>query len=266
MDFLQNVMLERKADVDSARGLVPQSQLERIAAVRVHHSLSDRLRIGPRPAIIAEMKKASPSAGLLRRTYEPEKTAELYEKSGAAAISILTEPRHFLGSDEHVRLVRRLVAIPVLRKDFICDPYQVYETAAMGADIILLIVAALGGRQLMELNEAARECRLDVLVESHTREEVEIALGVENAIIGINSRNLKTLKTDTRVALELVRSIPEGRLAVSESGIKTRRDIEAMQEAGFDGFLVGESLMSSDRPQDKLRELIGTSPRIGEMS
>jgi indole-3-glycerol phosphate synthase len=203
------------------------------------------------------MKKASPSAGLLRPDYRPAEIGALYEERGAAGISILTEPRHFLGTPEHVQQVRAVVDLPILRKDFMCDAYQVWEAAAWGADVILLIVAALDAAELTDLHAVAQEAGLDVLVESHTAAEVELALALDDAIIGVNSRNLKTLKTDLQVAVDLAPVMPPDRICVAESGIKTRADIEMLLDVGYNGFLIGEALMSEGDPAAKLGELLG---------
>ncbi len=247
-DFLQKVMKERVADAQSASCAIPLAALKQKAAEgRKRRSFSERIASGgPSACIIAEVKKASPSAGLIRPDYEPALIAAEYERCGAVGISVLTEPRYFLGSDEHLRAVRKAVDLPILRKDFIGDPRQVYESAALGADVILLICAALDAVLLKELHEIARSAGLEVLVETHTRAELELALELEDAIIGVNSRNLKTLKTDLAVAKELAVVIPSWRVSVAESGIRNRRDIEELQSVGYKGFLVGESLMKSD--------------------
>ena len=170
---------------------------------------------------------------------------------------MLTEPRHFLGCEEHVREVRDAVSLPVLRKDFMCDSYQLHEASAWGADLILLIVAALDPHLMRDLYEEAVSIGLEVLVESHTGRELEKALELEAAIVGVNSRNLKTLKTDLAVARELASEIPEGRYAIAESGIKTRADIDSLLAVGYQGFLIGESLLKEGEPGENLALLIG---------
>lgn len=256
MNILDTIMAERRADAEAAGKRLPLSELRKLAVGRQHHSLVDSLIRGKGMRVIAEIKKASPSAGLLRRDYAPAVIARAYEAAGAAGISVLTEPRHFLGRDEHLREVREAVEIPVLRKDFVGDVYQVYETAALGADVILLIVATLDARLLTTLYEEAIACRLDVLVESHTAAELKRALALKKAIIGVNSRNLKTLKTDLAVARELGGMIPKNRLAIAESGIRTRADLESLQQHGYRGFLIGETLMAAKDPAAMLKELI----------
>ena len=255
MDILDSIMAERRADVEVARRAVPVELLKEQASGRSYHSLIERVKAGP--CIIAETKKASPSAGLLQPDYDPAAIARAYEDAGAGGISVLTEPRHFLGDASHLRAVRATVDLPVLRKDFLCDVYQVYEAAAWGADVILLIVAALDSSTLHELHAAATELGLDVLAEAHTAAEVDIALGLEGAIVGVNSRNLKTLKTDLAVARELAARIPSECASIAESGIRTRADIEGLAALGYGGFLIGESLVGSADPGAKLRELLG---------
>lgn len=256
-DFLKMIMAERRAAVEVQKRRVPVQKLQEAASVREHHSLIDSLYHRSGPAIIAEMKKASPSAGLLVPDYDPCRIGRIYEDAGAIGISILTEPKYFLGSDDHVRAVRAEVSLPVLRKDFVCDPYQIYESAALGADVILLIVAALDPVLMKELHRQAVQCGLEVLVESHTEEEVGRALELPGALIGVNSRNLKTLKTDLRTALNLASLIPDNRLAVAESGIKTHADIVELTAAGYDAFLIGESLLNTPDPKEKIRSLLG---------
>ena len=248
MDVLARIMAERRAAVQTDQAAVPLAQLEKRAAGRVHHSLIASLRAGTGTAILAEVKKASPSAGLLRPEYDPAALAASYAAAGAVGISVLTEPLHFLGSAQHVQAVRAAVNLPILRKDFMCDPYQVAEAAAWGADVILLIAAALTREQMVLLYRAAQDHGLDVLAEVHDRHELEQVLGLERAVIGVNSRNLKTLKTDLATARSLVAHIPGERLAIAESGIRSRQEIEELEALGYSGFLIGESLLRQADP------------------
>ena len=256
MNVLESIMAERRADVAEARRLVSIEALNKLAAGREHHSLAARLRRTPGTHIIAEIKKASPSAGLLREDYLPADFARRYAEAGACGISVLTEPRHFLGNERHLCQVRRAVDLPILRKDFLCDPYQVAEAAAWGADVVLLIVAALSPPELRRLYDEALRHGLEVLAEAHTAAEVDLALGLPQAIVGVNSRDLRTLQTDLAVAKRLRAGIPRDRLAVAESGIRTRQDIEELQALGYRGFLIGEALMSATDPGERLRELL----------
>jgi indole-3-glycerol phosphate synthase len=188
--------------------------------------------------------------------YDPAGLARAYERGGAGAISVLTEPRRFLGSDEHLRAVRRAVALPLLRKDFLVDPYQVLEAWALGADAVLLIVAALGEAQLLELAAAARELGLGILAEAHDGGEIELAAAAMPDAIGVNSRDLRDFTVDPGRAAALFRLLPEGVLRVAESGMKEPKDAEALRAAGFDAFLVGEALAASVDPESAARAFV----------
>jgi len=257
MNLLEQILKERHSDIAVARKNMPIEKLRKAATKRKHRSLVEQLRSGCSPRIVAEVKKASPSAGIIRRNYEPAATAKIYEQGGACGISVLTEPRHFLGSVEHMATVRKNVSLPILRKDFICDAYQICETAAYGGDVVLLIVAALDKALLRSLYEEALRYGLDTIVEAHTKKELTLALDMENAIVGINSRNLATLKCDLSVVQQLAASIPANRLCIAESGIKTHTDVVKLDKLGYDGLLVGEALLRENNPAAKIRELTG---------
>ena len=254
-NILDRIMNERREASAVQEQKVSLAALRDLAVHRDHHSLADRLRT-PGTHIVAEIKKASPSAGVLRPDYQPQTIARGYEAAGAAGISILTEPNHFLGSGDHLRAIRSEVAIPILRKDFTCTPYHLYEAAAWGADVILLIVAALDPSELQDLYQEARVLNLDVLAEAHTEDECERALNCDDAIVGINSRDLKTLTTDLAVAERIASMIPDTRLSIAESGIKTRDEVVRLQTHGYKGFLIGESLLREDSPSDALKGLL----------
>jgi len=212
---------------------------------------------GPATNIIAELKKASPSRGLLRDPFDPILLAMQFEGAGAAALSVLTEEEFFHGSLESLRKARQVVSIPVLRKDFIFDPWQVWETRAADADSFLLIVAILDDSLLRELLDLGRELGMEALVEVHTREEAARAVETGARIIGINNRDLRTLSVRPETSFELVELLPDDCLAVCESGLRSAKEIARLRAAGFDAFLIGERLMESPDPSSALRQLLG---------
>jgi indole-3-glycerol phosphate synthase len=206
-------------------------------------------------AIIAEVKKASPSKGVIREDFHPAEIAKSYEQGGAACMSVLTDVDFFQGSTEYLIEARKACSLPVIRKDFIVDPYQVYEARAMGADCILLIVAALDDAQMKTLNDLAIDLGMDVLIEVHNLQELERSLPLGNTLVGINNRDLHNFDTTLDSTFNLLEFIPEDRIVVTESGIHTAEDIASMREKGVDAFLVGEAFMRADEPGEKLREL-----------
>jgi len=222
-------------------------------------ALAARLEAG-RPAVIAELKRASPSKGMLREDFRPAELAASYQRGGAAGLSVLTDRDFFQGSDDHLRAARAACSLPVIRKDFIVDPYQVYEARAIGADCILLIVAGLDDGRLRELDALAAELGLDVLVEVHDREELERALEIPNRPIGINNRNLRTFQVSLETTLDLLDAIPEDRIPVTESGIHSREDIARLREHGVHAFLVGEAFMRAADPGAMLARLFAQNP------
>ncbi len=209
--------------------------------------------------MIAEIKKASPSKGLIRADFDPPALARSYAAGGAACLSVLTDVDFFQGADAYLRAAREAVTLPVLRKDFTIDAYQVTEARVLGADCILLIVAAFTGREglMCELAALARELGMDVLVEVHDAAELDHALSVPDALLGINNRDLRSFATTLETTFSLLPRIPAGRLVITESGIGTPDDVAAMRARGVDAFLVGESLMRSPDPGERLRELFG---------
>jgi indole-3-glycerol phosphate synthase len=219
-------------------------------------SFLDALNRTDRLNFIAEVKKASPSKGVLREQFDPVEIGMAYESNGAAAISVLTEENYFHGSLEHLKLVRQNCSPPILQKDFIFDPYQIYEAAAAGADAVLLIVAVLAPETLIDLHKVVQRVGLDALVEVHNLQELKMALDCEAQIIGINNRDLKTFKVDLQTTLQLAPHVPDSVILVSESGITTPDDIRILRNAGCDAFLVGELFLKSDQPGKTLRELM----------
>lgn len=233
------------------------------------HDLQEKLDLAPMPidphdglrgnqvTVIAEVKRSSPSKGVLAAISDPASLASTYQEAGASVISVLTEKRRFGGSLEDLTAVRSVVEIPILRKDFMVDEYQFYEARAYGADIVLLIVAALSSNQLKDYYEMAEALGMASLVEVHTHEELERAMELEPRIIGINSRNLKTLEVDQRAFAQLLPEIPETIIRVAESGISTRGEVESARSCGADAILVGEALVRAGDPLSTLRTLRG---------
>ena len=207
-------------------------------------------------AIIAEIKKASPSKGLIREDFEPIKISKEYEEGGATCLSILTDEPFFQGKLEYLDSVRSSCELPILRKDFMIDLYQIYETKAYGGDCILLIVAALDIVQLKDFSQLARELNLDILIEVHSEDELNEALSINSKLIGINNRDLTTFEVDKNLAIKLARQIPKDVIVVSESGISSREDILSSKEQGIHSFLIGESFMRKPNPGNALKDIL----------
>lgn len=216
-----------------------------------------------RPAVIAEIKKASPSKGVIRADFNPAEIAQQYEQAGAACLSVLTDVDFFQGADENITIARQHCALPALRKDFLIDPYNVVEARALHADCILLIVACLSDQQLEEMSKTAFEHQLDVLVEVHDEHELERALKLsEQCILGVNNRNLKTFDVDLNTSIRLKKLLPASRVLVTESGIATPADVQMMQENDIHTFLVGESFMKQPKPDQAFAALFGKPEQI----
>ena len=207
------------------------------------------------PGVIAEIKKASPSKGVIREHFEPVAIAQSYAEHGATCLSVLTDEQYFQGSDQYLTAVRDAVTLPIIRKDFTVDDYQVYEARALGADCILLIAAALNIMRLTVLNQLAKGLGLDVLIEVHNKTELEAALSLQPTLIGINNRNLKTFETTLQTTIDLLPHIPQGITVVTESGISNRNDVAAMRSHDVHCFLVGEAFMRAEEPGVALAEL-----------
>ena len=258
-DVLLRIIRHKAREVAERAGRTPLRVLgERAEAQAPPRGFAAALRAriaAGEPAVIAELKKASPSKGVLREDFEPDAIARGYAAGGAAALSVLTDEAFFQGADRHLERARSASGLPVLRKDFTVDAYQVWEARALGADCILLIVAALGDAQLNELAALAAHLGMDVLVEVHDAEELARAAHLEPLLLGINNRDLRTFETTLDTTLGLLDRIPAGRTVITESGIRTRADVARMRAAGVHGFLVGEAFMRAADPGAKLREL-----------
>ena len=262
-DVLQRILAAKIDEVARTRKARPQPAVE--AAVRGAAAPRDfvgalraRLAAG-RPAVIAEIKKASPSRGVLRENFDPAAIAASYERHGASCLSVLTDAEFFQGSLEHLQRARAACALPVLRKDFTIDPYQVYEARAAGADCILLIVGALDTDRMKELEATALSLGMAVLVEAHDGDELDRALALRTPLIGINNRNLRTFETRLETTLDLLDRIPAERIVITESGILAREDVHRMRTRRVGCFLVGEALMRADDPGAALAGLFGAA-------
>ena len=258
-DILRTILRHKAQEIGARARDLPLRSL----ADRAQHApsprgfaaaLARRVDAG-QPAVIAEIKKASPSKGLLRDPFDPGAIARSYELGGAACLSVLTDEAFFQGSDQALVQARAACSLPVLRKDFTIDPYQVYEARVLGADCILLIVAALGDAQLNELAGLAQHLDLDVLVEIHDAAELERVAHMHGTLLGINNRDLRTFNTTLDTTAALLEQVPRGRMVVTESGIHTREDVAFMRTRGVHAFLVGEAFMRAPEPGEKLREL-----------
>ena len=208
-----------------------------------------------RPAVIAEIKKASPSRGVLRADFDPAKIARSYEKSGAACMSVLTDREFFQGDGEHLKAARAACGLPALRKDFVIDPWQVHESRMLGADCILLIAACLSREEMLELERIAHSLGMAVLVEVHDGDELEKVAVLKTPLLGVNNRNLKTFETKLETTIDLLPRVPKGRIVVTESGILAPENVARMRGHGVEAFLVGEAFMRSEDPGKALREL-----------
>jgi indole-3-glycerol phosphate synthase len=266
-DILQRILAVKAEEVAAARAACSLSELDRQArATRApgnplaprgfERALREAIAAG-RSGVIAEVKRASPSKGLLRDPFEPRLIAASYQRGGAACLSVLTDERFFQGHPQHLSEARAACSLPVLRKDFIIDPVQLLQARSWGADCVLLIVAALADAQMSELEACALELGMDVLVEIHDQEELERALRLRTALVGINNRNLRTFEVSLEATLGLLDRIPPERLVVTESGILGRADVERMRGAGVSAFLVGEAFMRAPEPGEALKNLFG---------
>lgn len=253
MTILERIVAAKRAEIAAAQRAMPLDELKKKATSPVRDFVG-ALRT-KRPAVIAEVKKASPSRGVLREHFDPAAIARSYEAGGAACLSVLTDREFFKGSAADLQAARSACSLPVLRKDFVIDPYQVHESRAMGADCILLIAACLPTSEMVELERLAHGAGMAVLVEVHDAAELEQALQLRTPLLGINNRNLKTFETRLDTTLGLLSRVPKDRLVVTESGILSATDVSRMRAAGVEAFLVGEAFMRAPDPGEALRGL-----------
>jgi indole-3-glycerol phosphate synthase len=260
-DILNKILATKKTEVAANKLAVSLDQLQAQAEAQgeprdfvgsIHKKI-----MANKAAVIAEIKKASPSKGVIREDFKPAEIAKSYEKAGAACLSVLTDEQYFQGSAAYLKQARAACKLPVLRKDFIIDEYQVFEARAMGADCILLIVAALELAQMQKLEALANELGMAVLVEVHDADELALALQLDTPLIGINNRNLRTFEVSLQTTLDLLKIMPEDRFVVTESGIFTPDDVKLMMDNQVQGFLVGEAFMRQDDPGAELARVFG---------
>lgn len=265
-DILQKILARKAAEITerSAQFSLPElrRRVENLSPPRPFRARIEQTIAQGWPAVIAEIKRASPSKGLLRDPFLPADIARSYASAGAAGLSVLTDRDFFQGHEDYLKEARAACTLPVLRKDFIIAPYQVYEARLIGADCILLIVAALEDAALQELARLAMDLRMDVLVEVHDAGELEQALQIDAPLIGMNNRNLRTFETRLETTLNLLAQLPAGRTVVTESGIHTPDDVALMRQHGVHAFLVGEAFMRAPDPGAKLAELFGAIPSL----
>ena len=258
-DILRRILATKRAEVAAARAAQPLEAIERQARAAVAPrdfagALRAKIAAG-KPAVIAEIKRASPSKGLLREHFDPAAIARSYAAAGAACLSVLTDREYFQGAPEHLAEARAACALPVLRKDFILEPYQVYEARALGADCILLIAAALAPGDMRGLEQLAQGLGMAVLVEVHDAAELEAALGLRTPLLGINNRDLRSFETRLETTLDLLTRVPADKLVITESGILAPTDVDRMRAAGVGAFLVGEAFMRAPEPGKALQAL-----------
>jgi len=260
-DILNKILAAKKIEVAASKAAISLEQLQKQAEAQgdprdfvgcIHKKV-----MANKPAVIAEIKKASPSKGIIRADFNPAEIAKSYEKAGVACLSVLTDVEYFQGSAEYLKQARKACKLPVLRKDFMIDEYQVFEARAMGADCILLIVAALEPKQMQALELLANALGMAVLVEVHNAEEMELALQLDTPLIGINNRNLRTFEVTLQTTLDLLKVLPDDRFVITESGIFTPEDVKLMTDNDVHGFLVGEAFMRQPDPGAELARVFG---------
>src|SRR2546421_5999719 len=259
-DVLTRILAHKRQEIAEAKERLPLAELEaqarRAPPTRgFERALRSKIAAG-KPAVIAEVKRASPSRGLIRADFDPARIARSYEQNGAACLSVLTDRAFFGGSADDLRAARAACSLPVLRKDFIVDPYQVFESRAWGADCILLIVGAAPDAETADLEKTARGLGLDVLVECHDAAELDRALALQTPLIGVNNRDLRTFETRLETTLALVERVPKDRLLITESGIVTSSDVARLAASGVSAYLVGSAFMAADDPGEALAKVV----------
>ena len=259
--ILTEIVEQKREEIENSKSRISQEELlrkiKKSSAGKRPNAFKHAIDKPHKIHLIAEVKKASPSAGLIRKDFDPLKIALAYEANGASAISVLTDKKFFRGSLSHLKEIKKNVSLPVLRKDFIIDEFQIYESIAAGADAVLLIADLVSAEDLKKFIDIGRQFNIDFLVEAHTEEDVKKAAGAGCEIIGINNRDLHTFKVDVNTTTRLLKIMPEGKVAVSESGISTKEDISYLRSLGVNAVLVGEALMRSEDIGAKMRELMG---------
>ena len=259
--ILTEIIEEKRKEIESSKSKISQEELvsrvNNLKSCRRHNLFKNSISKPNKIHLIAEVKKASPSAGVIREDFDPVKIASIYEANGASAISVLTDEKFFKGKLSDLESIKKSVSLPVLRKDFIIDEYQIYESILAGADAALLIADLLSIEELNKFIEIGRQFHIDFLVEVHSEEDVKKAMDSECEIVGINNRDLHTFKVDIKTTPRLLKILPEKKIVVSESGIKTRKDVSYLKSLGVNAVLIGEVFMGSDDIGKKVRELIG---------
>jgi indole-3-glycerol phosphate synthase len=267
-DILRRILARKAEEIAERSGRLPLNELRRqvesAPTTRGFLRAIQARLAGGNPAVIAEIKQASPSQGMLRADFRPAEIARSYERHGATCLSVLTDVDFFQGRDAHLQEARAACRLPVLRKDFTVEEYQVYEARVLGADAVLLIAAALGDNRMPELAALAGELGMDVLVEVHDERELDRALRLPAPLIGINNRDLRTFHTTLETTLGLIKKIPPGRVVITESGIHAPEDVELLRAEGVNAFLVGEAFMRAEDPGIKLQELFNTPQKLSE--
>lgn len=256
--ILTKIIEEKKKEIEIAKEKLPLDKIQKqLTVLPSQRGFKQAISREHEISLIAEIKKASPSSGILKRDFDPVKIAQTYRAYGARAISILTDEKFFQGKLSYIDMVKREVYLPILRKDFIIDKYQIYESKLFGADAVLLIADLLSRSELFQFLEICKNLAMDAIVEVHNEEDLNKSLTVDSRVIGINNRNLHTFEVDLDVTSNLIRSIPEDKTIISESGIRTYEDVMYLKSLGVDAVLIGETFMRSDDIGSKVRELMG---------